>query len=80
MCLLKVYLESENSGRRLIAKDVALVSGERGEVRVKNIDFEEIVFKDVDIVLVDALNSILVLREWRHGEAQRRAELENKDG
>jgi hypothetical protein len=67
MCLLKVYLESENSGRRLIAKDVALVSWGRGEVRVKNIDFEEIVLKDVDIVLVDALNSILVIREWRPG-------------
>jgi len=63
MCLLKVYLEGGESGRRLVARDVAFVSESDGEVKVKDIDFKEVVLKGVDIVLIDALNSILILRE-----------------
>ena len=61
MCLLKVYLEGGESGRRLVAQDVAFVSESDGEV--KDIDLKEVVLKGVDIVLIDALDSILILRE-----------------
>jgi len=63
MCLLKVYLEDGNSDRKLIAEDIALISKENDGVKIRNLNFEEETLKDVDIVMIDALNSILLLKK-----------------
>ena len=62
MCLLKVYLEDGNQDRKLIAEDVALISKEDNRVKIRNLNFEEKTLEDVDIVMIDALNSILLLK------------------
>jgi hypothetical protein len=62
MCLLKVYLDEEASGRKLIAEQVALVTIDKDEIKLMNLEFKEIVLKDVEIVSVDTLNSILLLK------------------
>jgi len=61
MCLLKVYLESEESERKLVARDVSLVSKEDGKVIVRDLDFNTLSFENTEIRFVDALNSMLVL-------------------
>ena len=63
MCLLKVYLKDGNSDRKLIAEDIALVSKEDNGVKIRNLNFEEETLEDVDIVMIDALNSVLLLRK-----------------
>lgn len=63
MCLLKVYLKDGNLDRKLIAEDIALVSKEDNGVKIRNLNFEEETLEDVDIVMIDALNSILLLRK-----------------
>ena len=62
MCLLKVYLKDGNQDRKLIAEDIALVSKEDNRVKIRNLNFEEKTLEDVDIVMIDALNSILLLK------------------
>jgi len=62
MCLLKVYLKDGNLDRKLIAEDIALVSKEDNGVKIRNLNFEEKTLEDVDIVMIDALNSILLLK------------------
>jgi len=56
-------LEDGNSDRKLIAEDIALISKENNEVKIRNLNFEEETLEDVDIVMIDALNSILLLRK-----------------
>ena len=63
MCLLKVYLEGEKAARRFIAEDVALILKKDGKIRIRNVDFEEKTLNNVDIVEIDALNSIVLLRK-----------------
>jgi len=63
MCLLKVYLEDGNLDRKLIAEDIALVSKEDNGVKIRNLNFEEETLENVDIVMIDALNSVLLLRK-----------------
>ena len=63
MCLLKVYLEDGNKDRKLIAEDIALISKEDNGVKIRNLNFEEETLEDVDIVMIDALNSVLLLRK-----------------
>ena len=70
MCLLKVYLDGEK-GRKLIAEEIALVTNRNGNVTLKNLKFEEKTLNNVEIVLIDTLNSFLILR--------RRNKLENND-
>jgi len=62
MCLLKVYLEDNISTRKLIAEDAALISKKDGEIRITNINFEEKTLKNADIIEIDALNSVLLLK------------------
>jgi len=61
MCLLKIYLQ-ENGSRRLIAEDIALIVKENEEIKIRNLNFEEKKLKNVEILEIDALNSILLLR------------------
>jgi len=63
MCLLKVYLEDGNQDRKLITEDIALISKEDNEVKIRNLNFEEETLEDVEIVMIDALNSVLLLRK-----------------
>ncbi|MCK4434165.1 CooT family nickel-binding protein [Candidatus Bathyarchaeota archaeon] len=62
MCLLKVYVDQGKSGKKLVAKEVALVSKDHGKIKLKNLDFEETSLDNVEIVLVDMLNSVLLLK------------------
>jgi len=70
MCLLKVYLDGED-GRKLIAEEIALVTNRNGNITLKNLKFEEKTLNNVEIALIDTLNSFLILR--------RRNKLENND-
>jgi len=70
MCLLKVYLDEEE-GRKLIAEEIALVTNRNENVTLKNLKFEEKTLNNVEIVLIDTLNSFLILK--------RRNKLENND-
>ena len=70
MCLLKVYLDGEE-GRKLIAEEIALVTNRNGNVTLKNLKFEEKTLNNVEVVLIDTLNSFLILRG--------RNKLENND-
>jgi ABC-type antimicrobial peptide transport system ATPase subunit len=63
MCLLKVYVDKGKSGKKLIAEEIALVSKDNGKIKLKNFEFEEISFDDVEIVLIDTLNSVLLLKD-----------------
>ena len=62
MCLLKVYVDQGKSGKKLVAKEIALVSKDHGKIKLKNLDFEETSLDNVEIVLVDMLNSVLLLK------------------
>jgi predicted RNA-binding protein len=62
MCLLKVYLE-EYTGRKLIARDVALIVKEGDIVSLKSIELEEVAtLEEVDVSLIDTLNSVMILK------------------
>jgi uncharacterized membrane protein YcaP (DUF421 family) len=62
MCLLKVYVDQGKSGKKLIAEGIALVAVENGKIKLKNLELEEITLDDVEIVLIDTLNSVLLLK------------------
>jgi predicted RNA-binding protein len=62
MCLLKVYLE-KGSDRRLIAEDVALVVREGSGIKLRSLELmDEVSLEDVDISLIDTLNSVMILK------------------
>jgi len=63
MCLLRVYLRNEEDKRRLIAEEVALVSREGDKLRLRDVNFKETVLSGVDIAMIDALNSILLIEK-----------------
>jgi ABC-type antimicrobial peptide transport system ATPase subunit len=62
MCLLKVYVDEEKSGKKLIAEEIALVIKDNGKIKLKNLEFEEINLDNVEIVSIDTLNSVLLLK------------------
>jgi len=62
MCLLKVYVDEGKSGKKLIAEQIALVTKDDDKIKLKNLDFEEISLDNVEIVLIDTLNSVLLLK------------------
>ncbi len=62
MCLLKVYVDEGKSGKKLIAEEIALVSKVDGKIKLKNLEFEEIGLDNVEIVSIDTLNSVLLLK------------------
>jgi len=63
MCLLKVYVEDEETDRKLVAQDVAFVSIEGETVKLRDVEFEEKTLANVDIISIDALSSILILKK-----------------
>jgi hypothetical protein len=62
MCLLKVYVDQGKSGKKLIAEEIALVSKADGKIKLRNLEFEEISLDNVEIVSIDTLNSVLLLK------------------
>lgn len=62
MCLLKVYVDEGKSGKKLVAEEIALVTKNNDEIKLKNLEFEETSLHNVEIVLVDTLNSVLLLK------------------
>jgi len=62
MCLLKVYVDEGKSGKKLIAEQIALVTKDDDKIKLRNLDFEEISLDNVEIVLIDTLNSVLLLK------------------
>ncbi len=62
MCLLKVYVDEGKSGKKLVAEEIALVTKENGKIKLKNLEFEEISLGNVEVVLIDTLNSVLLLK------------------
>lgn len=62
MCLLKVYLDEGESGKKLIADEVALISREGDHITLKNLEFEETSLRNVEIISINTLNSILILK------------------
>jgi predicted RNA-binding protein len=62
MCLLKVYLEKGDS-KRLIAKDVALVVREESGIKLRSLELMDMVsLEEVNIYLIDTLNSVMILK------------------
>jgi len=62
MCLLKVYLE-KGGGRRLIAEDVALVVREGSGIKLRSLELMDVILlEEVDISLIDTLNSVMILK------------------
>ena len=62
MCLLKVYVDEGKSGKKLVAEQIALVIKDNDEIKLKNLDFEEIKLNNVQILSIDTLNSVLLLK------------------
>lgn len=62
MCLLKVYVDEGKSGKKLVAEQIALVVKENDEIKLKNLDFVETKLDNVQIISIDTLNSVLLLK------------------
>lgn len=63
MCLLKVYVTDGKSSRNLVAEGIALVTKEDGKIKLKNLEFKETSLENVEIVLIDVINSMLLLKK-----------------
>jgi len=66
MCLLKVYVEDGDTDRKLVAQDVAFVSKEGEIIKLKDVEFKEKTLANVDIISIDALSSILILKKKKN--------------
>jgi len=63
MCLLKVYVQERNTGKKLVAQEIALVNKIDSNIKLVNLDFEETILENVDILSIDTLNSVLLLKK-----------------
>lgn len=65
MCLLKVYSEEEG-GRRLVAKDVALVVKEDSGFKLIGLELVGgVALEDVEVSRIDTLNSVMIVKPKR---------------
>jgi len=62
MCLLKVYLDEGSSSRKLVAENIAIISKSEDGFKLRSLEFEDKTLKNVEIILIDTLNSILLLK------------------
>lgn len=63
MCLLKVYVEDAGGCQKtLIANNVMHVSADEGAFKILDIEGGEKNISGVSFLMIDALNSVLVLR------------------
>jgi hypothetical protein len=58
--LLKVYL-NKGSERKLIAKEIVLVTKEYDNIKLADINFKEITLDNVKLSKINAMNSELIL-------------------
>jgi hypothetical protein len=65
MCLLKVYVKNRNNSRKLVAREIALVNKDKSNIKLVNLDFEETILENVDVLSIDTLNSVLLLKSRR---------------
>jgi len=63
LCLLKVYVEDAGRGEStLIANNVMRVSVDEGTFKIRTIEGGEKIISGVGFLMIDAINSVLVLR------------------
>ncbi|HDO41440.1 MAG TPA: CooT family nickel-binding protein [Candidatus Bathyarchaeota archaeon] len=62
MCLLKVYVKEPDLGMKLVARDVAFIFRENGSIRMVDVESKEKTITGMEILSIDALNSILILK------------------
>lgn len=66
MCLLKVYVEDEETGdRTLVAGNVALISVDKERIKLLDVNLGEKLLVGMILLLIDALNSTVILRRIR---------------
>ncbi|MEM2341120.1 MAG: hypothetical protein QXX94_01940 [Candidatus Bathyarchaeia archaeon] len=66
MCLLKVYVEDEETGdRTLVAGNVALISMDKECIKLLDVNLGEKLLAGMILLSIDALNSTVILREMR---------------
>ena len=56
-------MQEGNTGRELVAQEIAVVNKIGKNIKLVNLDFEEIIFENADILSIDTLNSVLLLRK-----------------
>lgn len=62
MCLLKVYLE-EGNNRKLITENIALISKEGNTIKLHKLETGDVInLENIDISLIDTLNSIMIIK------------------
>ncbi|MFH1328997.1 MAG: CooT family nickel-binding protein [Candidatus Bathyarchaeota archaeon] len=61
MCLLKIYLDT-GSERKLIAKEIAFLTNEKGKVKFSNVHAQENTLDNVDVSAINAMNSEVILK------------------
>lgn len=63
MCLLKVYIEDMRTGERtFVSGNAALISSDGEAFRIIDVEGVEKIISGVDFLMIDALNSIIVLK------------------
>ncbi|MCK4424173.1 hypothetical protein KAU93_00695 [Candidatus Bathyarchaeota archaeon] len=55
-------MDEGKSGKKLVAEQIALVIKDNDEIKLKNLEFEEIRLDNVQILSIDTLNSVLLLK------------------
>ena len=55
-------MDEGKSGKKFVAEEIALVTKDNDKIKLKNLEFEEISLGNVEIVLIDTLNSVLLLK------------------
>lgn len=70
MCLLKVYVEGPGrDNKSLVATNIMYVLAEDNAFKMRNVDGEEKILYGVKFLMVDAINSVLILKAEREEEA-----------
>lgn len=62
MCLLKVYVEGIREGRTLIASNVIQVLVDEKALKILDMEGKEKIISGASLLMIDALNSTLVLK------------------
>ena len=70
MCLINVYMEKGDS-KELIAEDIAFVIKDGDNIILRSLEFKDVsALEDVDISLIDTLNSTMLIKSKTLGVSQ----------
>jgi predicted RNA-binding protein len=70
MCLINVYMEKGDS-KELIAEDIAFVIKDGDNIILRSLEFKDVsALEDVDIFLIDTLNSTMLIKSKTLGVSQ----------